>query len=154
MADKKEYIYGRHPVTEALRRNPKGVKRLFVASAGRSGRLASILRLATQHNIQVVEVAKRTLVDLAGDVTHQSIIALVEPFRYVDVETLLTAAEKLEQAPLLVALKLREPEWAKRRELAHRSGEIGSVEDASAALAASSYSRSAPPRPRKKGRKR
>jgi len=57
-------------------------------------------------------------------------------------------------APLLVKLKLREPEWAKRRELARKSGEVGSVKEASVALAASNYSRSAPPRPRKLGRKR
>lgn len=57
-------------------------------------------------------------------------------------------------APILVALKLREPEWARRRDLAHKSGEIGSVEEAAASLAASSYNRSAPPRPRKKGKKR
>ena len=57
-------------------------------------------------------------------------------------------------APILVALKLREPESARRDELAQKSGEAGSVREASVALAASSYSRSAPPRPRKKGRKR
>jgi len=57
-------------------------------------------------------------------------------------------------APLLVRLKAREPEWEKRRELARKSGEVGGVKDASIALAASNYSRSAPPRPRKLGRKR
>ncbi len=57
-------------------------------------------------------------------------------------------------SPLLVWLKLREPEWSRREELTRRTGEDGSVEEAAATLAASSYSRSAPPRPRKKGRKR
>jgi len=57
-------------------------------------------------------------------------------------------------APILVALKLREPEWARRRELARKSGEVGSVAEAATTLAAGSYSRTAPPRPRKKGKKR
>ena len=57
-------------------------------------------------------------------------------------------------SPILVALKLREPEWARRRELARKSGEVGSVAEAATTLAASSYSRTAPPRPRKKGKKR
>ena len=57
-------------------------------------------------------------------------------------------------SPILVMLKLREPEWARRRELAAKSGEIGSVQEAAQSLAAASYNRSTPPRPRKMGKKR
>ena len=57
-------------------------------------------------------------------------------------------------APVLVWLKQKEPEWARRDELAERGESADSIEDARQALMASRYTRGQAPRPRKKGRVR
>jgi preprotein translocase subunit SecF len=56
-------------------------------------------------------------------------------------------------APILVALKEREREWAVRRRTAEASGG-DDVTGAAQTLAAAQYTRSAPPRPRKRTRRR
>ena len=56
-------------------------------------------------------------------------------------------------APVLVALKEREPEWAIRRRTSEASGG-DDMAGAAQALAAAQYTRSAPPRPRKRTRRR
>ena len=56
--------------------------------------------------------------------------------------------------PLVSSLKGREPHWAEQERNAELLSESNSIENAATALAADRYDRSAPPRPRKKGRKR
>jgi 23S rRNA (guanosine2251-2'-O)-methyltransferase len=102
---KPRYIYGRHPVSELLRKNPREVLRLYLADAGRSTRLSDLVQIAQRHRIQVVSVNRRTLEDLVGGETpHQGIVAAVQPFEYADVEQMLEAARVADQAPLIVAL--------------------------------------------------
>lgn len=98
------YVYGRHPVAEALRAQPKSVQRLYVATAGRSTRLSDIVGMAHRQERPVVEVARRVLDDLVGDVPHQGVVAALAPFRYSAVETLLARAAEVGEAPLLLAL--------------------------------------------------
>lgn len=57
-------------------------------------------------------------------------------------------------APILVWLKHKEPEWARRTELAERTEGAASIEAARQSLMASRYNRTHAPRPRKKGRVR
>ncbi len=56
--------------------------------------------------------------------------------------------------PAVTWLKGHEPGWAGARATADAAGHYDSMEAATQALAAESYTRSAPPRPRKKGRRR
>ncbi len=57
-------------------------------------------------------------------------------------------------APVLVWMKNREPEWARRDDFEARGDAAGSIAEARQSLMASRYSRSQAPRPRKKGRVR
>jgi len=56
--------------------------------------------------------------------------------------------------PLVSSLKRREPHWTEQDRNAELLSESNTIESAATALAADRYDRSAPPRPRKKGRKR
>ena len=78
------HIYGRHPVSEALRARPNDVRRVYVMSVGQSARLSDIERAATHHGIPVVSASKAALEELVGDVPHQGVVAAVAPFEYVE----------------------------------------------------------------------
>ena len=56
--------------------------------------------------------------------------------------------------PTVAKLKQREPHWAEQDRSAEVLSASNSIENAAVTLAADRYDRSAPPRPRKKGRKR
>ncbi len=101
---KPRYIYGRHPVGEALRARPRDVLRLFVSESHRGERLQDVLRDAERHGIPVVRVARRGLEDLVGDVPHQGVVAAVVAFAYVDLDDLVARAKESGEPPLLVAL--------------------------------------------------
>ncbi len=100
-----DYVYGMHPVGELLRHTPDRVERLYVASSGRTTRLAETAKRATDAGIKVVTVPKRSIIDLVGDVNHQGLVAKTTPFRYVSLEKLVDlAVGKPEGSPLLVFL--------------------------------------------------
>jgi len=105
MASKRSrHIYGRHPVSEALRSPSNEIIRVYVASAGRSTRLSDVVRLAEKRGIPVVQVPQRQLVDLVGDVPHQGVVAAVDAYKYSDIDTMLRNASRMDQAPLVLAL--------------------------------------------------
>ncbi|MBI5508776.1 MAG: 23S rRNA (guanosine(2251)-2'-O)-methyltransferase RlmB [Deltaproteobacteria bacterium] len=98
------YIYGRHPVSEALRARPSDVRRIYVVDSGHTGRLADIERAAAHHGIPIVNVSKAAIEELVGAAPHQGIAAAVAPFAYVEILDLLDAARKEDQPPLLLVL--------------------------------------------------
>ena len=77
------YIYGRHPVAEALRAQAGSVQRVYVATGGRTTRLSDIAAMAKRQGRPLVEVARRVLEDLVGDVPHQGVVAALEVLRTV-----------------------------------------------------------------------
>jgi 23S rRNA (guanosine2251-2'-O)-methyltransferase len=97
------YIYGRHPVSEALRARPRDVHKLFI-SAGRADRVGDMVRVAERHGIPVVSVPRRGLEELVGDVPHQGVVAAVVAFAYADLDAMLALARTRDAAPLVVAL--------------------------------------------------
>lgn len=98
------YIYGRHPVAEALKSRPRDVQRVYLVEAGRTSRLGDIERAAQRHEIPVVAVSKNKLEDLVGAAPHQGVAAAVQPFSYVGVEEILDRARHLDEPPLILAL--------------------------------------------------
>ena len=98
------HIYGRHPVSEALRARPSEVRRIYIVSAGQSARLSDIERVAEHHGIPVVTVSRAAIEDLVGSVPHQGIVAAIAPFEYVEIEAILDAARAADASPLLLAL--------------------------------------------------
>lgn len=101
---KSVYIYGRHPVSEALKSRPRDVQRVYLVGSGRTSRLADIERAAARHDIPLVVVSKNRLEDLVGGAPHQGVAAAVQPFSYVDVDDILDHARRVDEPPLVLAL--------------------------------------------------
>jgi 23S rRNA (guanosine2251-2'-O)-methyltransferase len=88
-----DVVYGRHSVREALR-GRRRVREVRTSDRGREA--PEWLRDAA---VPVRPAPRLELDELAGSPDHQGVVALVDPYTYVEVETLLAV-----ERPLIVAL--------------------------------------------------
>jgi 23S rRNA (guanosine2251-2'-O)-methyltransferase len=101
--DEQDYIWGRHPVEEALTGGGR-VRRILIAQGAREAGLAHLLALAEAQRIAVASVPRARLDQIARGASHQGVIASVEPWRYHDLGDLLATAGQRREPPLLLAL--------------------------------------------------
>ena len=98
-----EYIWGRHPVLEALR-SRRRVHRLMVAQGPQDPAMTQVLDQARRVGVPVEIVSRRRLDDLSKNANHQGVMALTAPREYAEVDDLLARAEDQDEAPLLLVL--------------------------------------------------
>lgn len=68
-------VYGFHPVREALRENPREVRRLLVASGRGGGKRREVEELARRAGVRSEEVSREALDQLAGGGAHNGFAA-------------------------------------------------------------------------------
>ena len=96
-------MYGKNPVLEALRAG-REVKRLVVLESAREEpRLSEILEAAHQRGIEIEEVGRQRLDDIAHSDSHQGVVAYVGKRRYLELAELLAEVAP-EPAPVLLVL--------------------------------------------------
>ncbi len=99
----REYLYGIHPVEEALAADSRQVERILVAREAEDNRLGRILKEARRLGIPITRLPREGLVRKAGrQAVHQGVVAVVSPVRYQDVDTIAQAS--MERNALLVLL--------------------------------------------------
>jgi 23S rRNA (guanosine2251-2'-O)-methyltransferase len=98
-----DYIWGRHPVIEALR-SSRRVYRLLLAEGTREVGLHDLLDAAERRHITVEYVPRRRLDELTQGAVHQGCVASVAPRTYADLDDLLALAEQRGEPPLLLIL--------------------------------------------------
>ena len=87
----RELLYGRNAVLEALR-GRRSIERLFVAEGAREDeRLRGLLALATERGAEIDRIPRLMLDDATRGANHQGIALEAEPYRYAELEELLTA---------------------------------------------------------------
>lgn len=74
-----EFLYGYHPVYEALLARRRAIKEIWQVPEGSDRRRAKVADLAKKQNIRVLPVKAAKLGSLVGQVVHQGVAALVEP---------------------------------------------------------------------------
>ncbi len=110
MRKKEEHkVWGLHAVAAVLKFKPHTVLEIFIASTEKQGRLADILALAQYNGLPVSKVGKKKLDELANDVTHQGVLALITkeaPLIEADLMDIVDAKEKIK---LLVLDGVQDP---------------------------------------------
>ncbi len=102
MTESFDFIWGRHPVEEALQAGR--VQRIMLARGARESGLSELLQLAENQRIPLSTVPRERLDQIARGANHQGIIAEVTPWDYAEVDDLLALAARRHEPPLLVAL--------------------------------------------------
>ncbi len=99
-----DIIYGRNPVLEAFRAG-RGVRRLLLAAGLREEPRLKLLRdLAARSSVDIEEVARQKLDDIAHTEAHQGVVAYVTRRRYWELEPLARASMAESRNPLLLML--------------------------------------------------
>jgi 23S rRNA (guanosine2251-2'-O)-methyltransferase len=96
-------IHGLHAVRAALARHPERVRALHITENRNDARVREIEELARRSGHRIERINANTLRQMAGDVTHQGVLAEVEPMPPWTEDDLLEAVVKV-QSPLLLAL--------------------------------------------------
>jgi 23S rRNA (guanosine2251-2'-O)-methyltransferase len=82
-------LYGRHAVLEALRAGRRRVRQVQLGlGVKQAGNVAEIITVAQRRGVPVVEVPRQVL-DRAGVVNHQGVVAEAGPYPYVELDELL-----------------------------------------------------------------
>ncbi len=98
-----DQVEGRNPVIEALR-GPREVLEIYLATvADRSDEVEEIVSLAQTAGVPVRDASKNRIDAMARTRAPQGVIAMVEPFRYLDLAGALELVEK-SPCPLVLAL--------------------------------------------------
>ncbi len=97
-----EMLFGRNPVTEALK-SGRDIEKILVQDTS-GGSVGRILALANEKGVQVQKVTKQMLDHLAEGAAHQGIAAHVSAHEYVSVEDILSRAEERGEDPFIIVL--------------------------------------------------
>lgn len=100
-ADREDFLIGgRNSVAESLRAGQ--VKKIFVKTGKKDGRLEELVHQAAESGIAVTEVEEDALSEMTGGIRHQGIAAALRPYEYADLDKVL--AEVKEENPILILL--------------------------------------------------
>lgn len=96
-------IFGKQPVLEALRSDTP-IEKIFLLHRSRSGADEKVRFQARKRGIPVVEVDADRMRELTTDEHAQGVVALVSAKSYVEVEDLLSIAQRRNEKPFLLIL--------------------------------------------------
>ena len=110
-------LWGIHPVLEVLKSSPRQLKELFVTRQKTTPKLQEIVTIARQHRIAINSAPEAFAATLqkndAGQVVHQGVLALSEPFPLLKLDDLLAGLKSFPAAspPVFLALdSIKDPQ--------------------------------------------
>lgn len=98
------FLYGIHPVLEALKKRPRAFHRIILAKQREEASRQEIVRLAEKAHIKVQYDIAGNLSRAASSEQHQGIAAEVEPFPLSDMETVLSMSRPAEEKKFFLVL--------------------------------------------------
>lgn len=105
-----DFIYGIHPVREALTVRGRQIREIWVSRSEQSRTVAEMLAQARELGIKTRSHERQRLDAKAGTTAHQGIIALLSPYSFADLDDILKAAQRDEPALLLVLDGIQDPQ--------------------------------------------
>ena len=98
-----DQIEGRNSVLELLE-SGRDINKIFVTRGEKHGSINKILAIARERKIIVVEKDKKQMDEMAQEENYQSVIAIVPPFEYVEIEDILNIAKEKNEEPFILIL--------------------------------------------------
>ena len=99
-----EYIVGRNPVIERLRRESQDIEKICIVKGNTHARIRQIITTAEQAGIPIKYCTRRELDKLEPAVPHQGVIARIRAPHYSDLSSVLAKVQHSERDALLVML--------------------------------------------------
>ena len=102
-AQRDDIIYGRNPVSEAIR-SGRPIDSVLIAKGNQSGAITGILAKAREKKIRVKEVDPKKLDFMCAHGTHQGIAAVAAVCEYKELDDIFALAEERGEDPFIVVL--------------------------------------------------
>ncbi|HHW71012.1 MAG TPA: 23S rRNA (guanosine(2251)-2'-O)-methyltransferase RlmB [Clostridiales bacterium] len=99
----KNQIEGKNPILEALHSN-RAIEKIFIAKGSQDKKISKILKKAADRDVKVEEVDRREIENMAETSAHQGIVAIVSPYRYVEISDIMELAQSLGEPPFVLIL--------------------------------------------------
>lgn len=99
-----DYIVGRNPVIERLRRASEDVEKICVAEGSTHSRVREIAAMAERAGIPIEHCTRRELDRFEPSVPHQGVIAVIRASHYSDLSSILEKIQCSERNALLIML--------------------------------------------------
>lgn len=107
--DFNDQVEGRNSVIELLE-SGKDINKIFIARGEKHGSINKIIAMAKERRVIIVEKDKRQMDEMAQNQNYQSVIAIVPPFEYCEIEDILEEAKrKNEDAFVLILDGIEDP---------------------------------------------
>jgi len=96
-------IVGRQPVLEALKsRQP--IERILILHGTMGSHIDQAKQLARKLAIPIKETDKESFAEIVGNTQAQGIIAIIDSYRYVEIEEILAVAQRKNEPPFILIL--------------------------------------------------
>lgn len=109
MDESNEFIYGRNPVEELLQNRADEVEKIYINRKLNKQSFSTILTLASNNRVPVVEVPGSKLYDLVGKVNDQGVVAAVSQIQYEEFEDWLERIEPTQDTGILLLDEIEDP---------------------------------------------
>ena len=105
-----EKIYGRKPVLEAIRSGQRAISRVYLLQGSRDSVLDQVEMHAKARSIPISLETRHRMDTLAAQENHQGVIAVVDDFKYADLQDVLdTARDKNQPVFVLLLDEIEDP---------------------------------------------
>jgi len=96
-------IVGKQPVLEALKsRQP--IERILILHGTTGSHIDQAKQIARKLAVPVKETDKERFAEIAGDTLTQGIIAIIDSYRYAEIEEILAVAQQKNESPFILIL--------------------------------------------------
>jgi len=96
-------LEGRNPVIEALK-SGRTIEKIYIAKGSQEGSIRQAISMAREKGIVINEVDRVKLDAMSETRSHQGIIAIVTPYKYVEVDDILDYARQKNEPPFVIIL--------------------------------------------------
>ena len=100
---REDLIEGRNAVIEALK-SDRTIEQILIAKGDGEGSIKLILGLARDKDVVIKEVDRKKLDNMSVSNAHQGVMAIVTPYKYFQVEDILSYADEKSEKPFVVIL--------------------------------------------------
>lgn len=107
--EREDIVIGRNAVRELIK-SDRTIESLYISKGKMEGSINEIIKLAKDKGIVIKEVDKKKLDSLSSNNVHQGVVAVVTPYKYADVEDILSYAKEKNESPFIIILdELEDP---------------------------------------------
>lgn len=98
-----DQIEGRNSVLELLESN-QDINKIYITKGEKKGSINKIIAIAKEKKIIIVEKDKKQMDMIAQTKNYQGVIAIVPPFKYVEIDDILNVAKEKNEKPFILIL--------------------------------------------------